>query len=138
MKIYTKTGDKGETSLLGGQRVRKDNIRLEAYGTIDELNSFIGMLRNFVPDDYDKNLICFIQNRLFDIGAFLAAEEENAEYPLPQLRNVKDEDIKMLEQAIDRFESNLPKLSNFIIPAEAKLLAGVISAEQFVEEPSAE
>jgi cob(I)alamin adenosyltransferase len=123
MKIYTKTGDKGETSLLGGQRVRKDNIRLEAYGTIDELNSFIGMLRNFVPDDYDKNLICFIQNRLFDVGAFLAAEEENAEYPLPQLRSIKDEDIKMLEQAIDRFDSSLPKLTNFVIPAGSEIIS---------------
>lgn len=123
MKIYTKTGDRGETSLMGGQRVRKDDVRLEAYGTVDELNSFIGMIRNFISDDYDKNLICFIQNRLFDIGAFLAAEEENAEFPLPELRNVKEDDIKTLEQAIDRFELGLPKLENFIIPVGSEIIS---------------
>lgn len=123
MKIYTKTGDKGETSLMGGQRVRKDDIRLEAYGTVDELNSFIGMIRNFISDDYDKNLIYFIQNRLFDIGAFLAAEEENAEFPLPVLRSVSAEDAKIIEQAIDRFERDLPKLENFIIPAGSEIIS---------------
>ncbi len=123
MKVYTKTGDKGETSLLGGQRVRKDNIRLEAYGTIDELNSFTGMILNFPIDEYDKNLILFIQNRLFDIGAFLAAEDEGAEYPLPDLRKINDQDISFLEQSIDRFDKDLPRLKNFIIPAGSSLIS---------------
>ncbi len=123
MKVYTKTGDKGETSLLGGQRVRKDNIRLEAYGTIDELNAFIGMIINFPIDVYDKNLISFIQNRLFDIGAFLAAENVGAEYPIPELRKIGDQDISFLEQSIDRFDTDLPKLTNFIIPAGSELIS---------------
>ena len=123
MKIYTKTGDKGETSLLGGKRVRKDNARLEAYGTIDELNSFIGMLLTFNIDEFDKNLIGFIQNRLFDIGAFLAAEEEDAEYPLPKLNQICDNDINTLEQAIDRYSIDLPELKNFVIPAGNEIIS---------------
>lgn len=123
MKVYTKTGDKGETSLLGGQRVKKDNVRLEAYGTIDELNAFLGMLLNFDIDEYDKNLISFIQNRLFDIGAFLAAEKTNAEFPLPVLRSITEKDINYLEQSIDRFSNNLPELKNFIIPAGSEIIS---------------
>lgn len=117
MKIYTKTGDKGETSLLGGKRVRKDNIRLEAYGTVDELNANLGMILNYLDDDFDINLISFIQNKLFDIGAILAAEEEDAEYPLPQLNQINDNNIKILEEAIDRYDKDLPVLNDFILPA---------------------
>jgi cob(I)alamin adenosyltransferase len=123
MKVYTKTGDKGETSLLGGKRVRKDNIRLEAYGTIDELNSFIGMIRNFPIDDYDKNLLAFIQNKLFDIGSLLAAEVDGAEYPLPKLNEITKNEISVLEQSIDRFDSNLSELKNFIIPAGSEIIS---------------
>ncbi len=123
MKIYTKTGDKGSTSLLGGQRVSKDNIRLEAYGTVDELNSFMGMIKNFKIDDYDRNLIEFIQNRLFDIGASLAAVNKDAEFPLPQLRAIQKKDIDHLEQSIDRFCKNLPNLDNFVIPAGSELIS---------------
>jgi cob(I)alamin adenosyltransferase len=94
IKIYTKTGDKGKTSLLGGQRVKKNHERLEAYGTIDELNSFIGMIRNYPIKDYDKNILDFIQNKLFDIGAFLAAKEHCAQYPLPELKSINENDIK--------------------------------------------
>jgi cob(I)alamin adenosyltransferase len=83
MKLYTKTGDNGKTSLLGGKRVSKDNIRLEAYGTVDELNANVGMVLNYVNEDFDINLIEFIQNKLFDIGSLLSAEEDEAEYPLP-------------------------------------------------------
>lgn len=123
MKIYTKTGDKGSTSLLGGQIVSKDNIRLEAYGTIDELNSFIGMIRNFKISDYDRNLIDFVQNRLFDIGSTLAAVNEGAEFPIPELRKIKDDDTKYLEQSIDMFCNKLPELKNFIIPAGSELIS---------------
>lgn len=117
MKIYTKTGDKGETSLLGGKRVRKDNVKLEAYGTVDELNANIGMLLNYLDDDYDINLIGFIQNKLFDIGSCLSAEEDEAEYPLPELNEITETHIKFLEEAIDRYEKELPHTNNFIIPA---------------------
>lgn len=123
MKIYTKTGDKGSTSLLGGQRVSKDNIRLEAYGTVDELNSFIGMIRNYKIGEYDRNLIEYIQNRLFDIGSSLAAVDKDAEFPLPELRTIRKEDIDYLEQSIDRFSKKLPELNNFVIPAGSELIS---------------
>jgi cob(I)alamin adenosyltransferase len=123
MKIYTKTGDKGETSLLGGKRVRKDNVRLEAYGTIDELNSLIGMIRNFEIEEYDQNLLSFIQNKLFDIGAFLSAVEDGAEYPLPKLNNISETEIKYLEQSIDLFSLRLPELKSFVIPAGSPLIS---------------
>lgn len=123
IKIYTKTGDKGKTSLLGGQRVLKNHERLEAYGTIDELNSMIGMLLNFKITDFDKNLIGFIQNKLFDIGAFLAAEKSCSQYPLPDLKSVKEADIQQLEQAIDIFNSGLPELKNFVIPAGSEQIS---------------
>lgn len=123
MKIYTKTGDKGTTSLLGGQIVRKDNLRLEAYGSLDELNSFIGMIPNFDIDDFDKNIINFIQNHLFDIGSILSAEEKNAEYPLPKLRQISKSDIQVLEQAIDRDSDNLPELTNFILPSGSEIIS---------------
>ncbi len=123
MKVYTKTGDKGFTSLLGGQKVTKDDNRLEAYGTVDELNSFIGMIRNFEIDDYDINLIAFIQNRLFDIGSQLSAVDEGAEFPLPELRKIRKKDIEYLEQSIDMYCNNLTKLENFIIPAGSELIS---------------
>jgi cob(I)alamin adenosyltransferase len=122
-KIYTKTGDKGKTSLLGGQRVMKNHERLEAYGTIDELNSTIGMLLNHKTSAYDKNLIDFIQNKLFDAGAFLAAEKSCSQYPLPELKSISDSDIKQLEQAIDIFSTGLPELKNFIIPAGSEQIS---------------
>lgn len=122
MKIYTKTGDKGETSLLGGQIVKKDNIRLEAYGTIDELNSNIGMIRSFDIPEYDKNLIGFIQNRLFDIGASLAAVEADALFPLPKLKEISDSDIQTLEQSIDLYCKTLPEIKNFVIPAGNEII----------------
>ncbi len=123
MKVYTKTGDKGQTSLLGGKRVDKDDIRLEAYGTIDELNSFIGMLRNYKIDEFDVNLLAFVQNRLFDIGSELSAEKDGADYPIPELRTIQKSDILMLEQSIDRFSLGLPELKNFIIPAGSELIS---------------
>lgn len=123
MKIYTKFGDKGNTSLLGGKIVRKDSPRLQAYGSIDELNSFVGMIPNFSIDDFDKNIINFIQNRLFDIGSILAAKEENAEYNLPKLRQITNDDIIVLEQAIDRNNEDLPELTNFILPTGSPIIS---------------
>lgn len=123
MKIYTKVGDKGNTSLLGGQIVRKDSLRIEAYGTIDELNSFIGMLLNFKIDNSDKEIINFVQIRLFDIGSILAADEKNAKYKLPELRQITNEDISTLEQAIDKNSENLPKLKSFVLPAGSEFIS---------------
>ncbi len=117
MKVYTKTGDKGTTSLLGGQRVPKDTERLEAYGTIDELNSYIGMIRNFLTEKYDLDLIAFIQNRLFDIGAELSAVYEGAKYKMPDFRKIIKSDIEYLESAIDKYTEILPKLKSFVMPA---------------------
>lgn len=111
MKIYTKTGDKGETSLFGGTRVSKDHIRIEAYGTVDELNACIGLIRDYLDAD-DLDLITEIQNRLFNIGSILATEKETS-FPIPEL---KIEHIELLEQWMDKTDEGLPKLTNFILP----------------------
>ncbi|MBT8326923.1 MAG: cob(I)yrinic acid a,c-diamide adenosyltransferase [Bacteroidia bacterium] len=110
MKIYTKTGDKGETSLLGGTRVSKANQKLEAYGTVDELNSHVGMVASL--NDNHKTFLQNIQHRLFNIGSLLATEKE-VSFELP---SIKIEDIEVLEQEIDKLNENLPTLKNFILP----------------------
>lgn len=104
MKIYTKTGDKGQTSLATGQRVSKTDKRIEAYGTADELNSFVGLLRVQVPDNEELG---WIQNRLFDLGACLAGAT---------LR-IDDEAITKVEQWIDRMQEQVPPLKAFVLPA---------------------
>ena len=111
MKIYTKTGDKGKTSLFGGTRVSKDHIRIEAYGTVDELNACMGLLRDHVNQE-DIPLITEIQNNLFNIGSVLATEKETG-YAIPQL---SEEKIVRLEEWMDKAEEGLPKLTNFILP----------------------
>jgi len=113
MKIYTKTGDKGQTSLLSGNRVSKYNSRIEAYGTVDELNSFIGFLRSLDIDTYTVELLKLIQNRLFSIGSTLALDENKYNIVIPKISEI---DIEILEKEMDRIESELPKLSNFILP----------------------
>ncbi|HOZ29459.1 MAG TPA: cob(I)yrinic acid a,c-diamide adenosyltransferase [Bacteroidales bacterium] len=118
MKIYTKSGDKGETSLAGGTRVKKNDKRIEAYGTIDELNSFIGMILNYKISKNDKDLLAFIQNKLFSIGAILATEEKKL-----KLNDIKESDIVFVENSIDLFCKNLPVLKNFIIPAGSELIS---------------
>lgn len=112
MKIYTKTGDAGTTSLVGGTRVSKSDIRLEAYGTLDELNAFIGDLLNAVTDETDRELLIFIQNKLFVAGSKLACEEEcNIKLP-----GITRQDIEKIEQRIDSIESILPKHNKFVLP----------------------
>lgn len=113
MKIYTKTGDAGETSLLGGTRVKKSHIRIEAYGTIDELNAFMGHLADHLPQPDRKTLIQEIQSLLFNIGASLAAEPEKQHLFRPDLET---QDISRLETAIDEMNAELPELRNFILP----------------------
>lgn len=111
-KIYTKTGDKGKTSLFGGKRVPKDHFRIEAYGTIDELNSFIGLLRDSIDKESIKNELFKIQNRLFDLGSYLATPGKKLSDPPP----VPESFIQQIENWIDDKDSNLPSLTNFILP----------------------
>lgn len=112
MKIYTKTGDKGQTSLIGGQRVAKYHPRIEAYGTIDELNSYLGILTSADLDEKDRQILQFVQDRLFTIGSILASVP-GSKMILPDL---KEEDILSLEQRMDELDETLPGLKNFILP----------------------
>ena len=112
MKIYTKTGDSGKTSLLGGTKVFKNNPRIEAYGTVDELNSYIGLLSDFSNDDNAKSILKEIQDRLFTIGSELACDPDS-KMPLPDLH---ESDIEYLEKEIDNMQYQLPVMKNFILP----------------------
>ena len=113
MKIYTKTGDAGTTSLFGGQRVLKSHIRIDAYGTVDELNAYIGLLRDQPVNQSSESILVNIQHRLFTIGAILATEPGNKQVKVPQLN---EEDILVLEQEIDAIDSTLPPIRNFVLP----------------------
>jgi cob(I)alamin adenosyltransferase len=111
-KIYTKTGDTGETGLYGGARVPKFHPRVEAYGTVDELNSYIGLVRDLIEPPQYRDVLKAIQDRLFTIGAVLASDpEKNMRAP-----DLKESDIQLLENQIDSMESALPALKNFILP----------------------
>ena len=115
MKVYTRTGDKGMTSLVGGTRVPKDSPRLEAYGTVDELNSWIGLVAANAADVLpaeDARLLTWIQNKLFDLGCELATEAESKYRP----REIAAADIEVLERAIDRVDATLPVHNRFILP----------------------
>ena len=113
MKIYTKTGDTGKTSLLGGRRVSKSDLRIDAYGTVDELNSYIGLLRDQAVNAKRGDLLKEVQDRLFTIGATLATEPGKANVKKPDLH---DEDLELLEKEIDNMEALLPQLRHFILP----------------------
>jgi cob(I)alamin adenosyltransferase len=113
MKIYTKTGDKGQTSLIGGTRVPKHHIRIEAYGTVDELNSWIGVLRDSIAEEAVTTLLVEIQDRLFTVGSLLAADPGKSKMKLPEL---EDADITRLEQAIDAMNELLPPMRHFVLP----------------------
>jgi len=119
MKIYTKTGDGGETGLFGGERVSKNAIRIEAYGTIDELNAFIGLTIIEVSDKSVKDLLQKIQNWLFSIGADLATPDDEKTKKLNVFRT-PEEYYLHLEKEIDKYESKLYKLRNFILPGGTK------------------
>ncbi len=110
-KIYTKTGDKGETSLIGGTRVPKYHDRIEAYGTVDELNSYIGLIRDQLVNNHYKEVLLEIQDRLFTAESLLAAVKETK--TLPQLN---EDDILLLEKEIDEMNTQLPELHSFILP----------------------
>lgn len=112
-KIYTKTGDKGDTALLGGTRVPKNHIRIEAYGTVDELNSWLGNIRDHVAKDLEAE-IYQIQNYLFTVGSHLATTPtKEVKMTLPEL---KASEITFLEEKIDAMEKSLPALTNFVLP----------------------
>jgi cob(I)alamin adenosyltransferase len=119
MKIYTKTGDKGETSIFGGKRLPKDDIRIEAYGTVDELNSYLGLIRDHLADQDNLELLKQIQDRLFTIGSNLASDPEK-ELTTP---DIFPEDIALLEQKMDEMNETLPALKNFILPGGHPLVS---------------
>jgi len=113
MKIYTKTGDKGQTSLFGGKRVPKHNLRIDAYGTVDELNSYIGLIRDQEIDKNSIKMLIEIQDRLFTLGSILATEPGNTKVKVPLL---KPEDIDLLENEIDKMNKHLPEMRSFVLP----------------------
>ncbi|MCH8032163.1 MAG: cob(I)yrinic acid a,c-diamide adenosyltransferase [Bacteroidetes bacterium] len=119
MKIYTKTGDKGETGLFGGERVSKNSFRIEAYGTIDELNAFIGLAVIEVSDKSVKDLLQKIQNWLFSIGADLATPDNEKTKKLNVFRTT-EEYYLYIEKEIDNYEKKLEELRNFILPGGTK------------------
>jgi cob(I)alamin adenosyltransferase len=120
MKVYTKTGDKGTTALFGGTRVPKDHIRIDSYGTVDELNSYIGLIRDQEMNVHYKSILIEIQDRLFTVGAILATPVEkeilkNGELRLKNL-GIVPTDIELLENEIDAMEETLPQMTHFVLP----------------------
>jgi cob(I)alamin adenosyltransferase len=119
MKIYTKTGDKGETSLFGGERVSKNNVRIKAYGTIDELNSFIGLALTEINSEEIKNILIDIQNKLFIVGSDLATPDNEKNKKL-NIRRTSEDFISKAESDIDIINDKLEPLRNFILPGGSK------------------
>lgn len=113
MKIYTKTGDQGTTSLFGGKRVSKSDLRIDAYGTVDELNSYIGLLRDQEVNIKRKEVLVEIQDRLFTVGSILATEPGNLKVKIPLLQEM---DITFLEKQIDEMDAQLPPMKSFVLP----------------------
>lgn len=120
MKIYTKTGDNGTTSLFGGTRVSKHHIRIESYGTVDELNSHIGLVRDQNMDPHYKNVLISVQDKLFTVGAILATDPKKAILKSGKerlnIQKISSEDIEILEKEIDTMNESLPPMTNFILP----------------------
>lgn len=147
MKIYTKTGDKGQTSLLGGTRVSKSHVRIDTYGTVDELNSYMGLVRDQEVNAGRKDLLKEIQDRLFTIGASLAADPAKTTRQLPDLLEA---DVVLLENEMDLMNELLPEMRSFVLPGghqsvsfchlarcvcrRAERLAIGLSETEFVEE----
>lgn len=119
-KIYTKTGDKGETGLFGGERIRKSHPRIRAYGAVDELNALVGQARVFCEDHDLHGLLARIQNDLFDVGALLATRQKE-KLSGRQGGQIRPEDISFLEETIDRYDRELPHLRSFILPGGGDL-----------------
>ena len=117
-KVYTKRGDKGQTDLLGGSTARKDSLKVEAYGCIDETSSFIGLARYYTKNKVIKERLKEIQNKLLVLGGFLASDEKGKEMMKDQ---IKEEDIKLLEEYIDEYNQKLPPLKHFILPGDEEV-----------------
>jgi cob(I)alamin adenosyltransferase len=114
MKIYTKGGDKGETALFGGERVPKHHLRIESYGTVDELNSFVGLIRDQGMDEHTFDILIEIQDRLFTLGSMLATpDDKGGKIKIPKL---SEGDIALLEKEIDVMTDALPELKSFVLP----------------------
>lgn len=120
MKIYTKSGDKGLTSLIGGTRVPKHDLRIESYGTVDELNSYIGMIKDYNLNQHDKDTLSEIQDRLFTIGASLASDPDKSKMKIPDLHL---SDVSLLEKQIDLMNETLPELRHFVLPGGAQVVS---------------
>ncbi len=120
MKIYTKTGDAGTTALFGGTRVPKHNIRIESYGTVDELNSYIGLIRTQEIDEHTKQILIKIQDRLFTVGSTLATDPKRAVLKSGKERlnipKIEEDDIELLEKEMDMMNDALPPMTHFILP----------------------
>ena len=119
-KVYTKRGDKGETDLLGGGAARKDSLKVESYGCIDETSSFIGLARYYTKNKVIKERLKEIQNKLLVLGGFLASDDKGKEMMKDQ---IKEEDIKLLEEYIDEYNQKLPPLTHFILPGDDEVAA---------------
>ena len=119
MKIYTKTGDQGMTSLVGGKRVPKNSARLESYGTVDELNSYLGLIRSFPIDRQVIDELIEIQSRLFDVGGNLATDPESAQVKL----GIKETDIGLLVKAIDSMDAEVPPMKYFVLPGGEQVVS---------------
>lgn len=120
-QVYTKTGDSGKTSLVGGTRVAKAHVRLEAYGTIDELNSFVGSLICEIKEEDILKVLSHVQHKLFTVGSYLATETEAI--PPKAASIIKDSDIELLEKEMDRMDNELPKIRQFILPGGSEAAA---------------
>lgn len=114
LKIYTKTGDSGKTSLIGGTKVPKSHLRIDSYGTVDELNSYIGLVHDLLTDEHSKKIILAVQDRLFTIGSSLACDPEKE--PSMKIPDLKESDILLLEMEMDAMNETLPEMKNFILP----------------------
>lgn len=114
LKIYTKTGDLGKTSLIGGTKVPKSHIRIETYGTVDELNSYIGLVSDHTGDTPSRIILKEIQDRLFTIGSSLACDPDKE--PLMKMPDLKESDISLLEKQIDAMNEVLPPMKSFLLP----------------------
>lgn len=119
MKIYTKTGDKGETGLMGGERVSKNSLRIKAYGTIDELNSFLGLAVTEISSEEIKKILLTLQNQLFTVGTDLATPNNEKTQRLKIIRTPSSF-YEEIEKIIDNYESKLTELKNFILPGGSK------------------
>ena len=116
--IYTRTGDKGKTSLVGGTRVSKTHVRLEAYGTVDELNSQLGLLYTYLTEEDDRKIILWIQHKLFAVGGYLATDQSQVSLHVES--QISEKDVQRLEDAIDETDAQLPSLKAFVIPGGSR------------------